>query len=97
MDATLKYRLNDDLSRVPGPYRLTKSMLMTPGAAGSYEFYRVRPQSADSGMFIDKFTTMLFTFASELKQISISAWNFDVSVDNSLWNIISEKAHEIWE
>ncbi|XP_033629335.1 titin homolog [Asterias rubens] len=42
-------RINDDLSSLPAPYRVTRSMLMAPGSPIVYEFYRIRPRSADSG------------------------------------------------
>ncbi|XP_022110433.1 uncharacterized protein KIAA2012 homolog isoform X2 [Acanthaster planci] len=42
-------RINDDLSGLPAPYRVTRNMLMAPGSPIIYEFYRVRPSSADSG------------------------------------------------
>ncbi|XP_038049030.1 uncharacterized protein KIAA2012 homolog isoform X13 [Patiria miniata] len=42
-------RINDDLSSLPAPYRVTRNMLMAPGSPVVYEFYRIRPSSADSG------------------------------------------------
>ncbi|XP_077997481.1 uncharacterized protein LOC144450695 isoform X2 [Glandiceps talaboti] len=42
-------RINDDLSHMPAPYRINRRMLMSPGSLESYEFYKIRPDSADSG------------------------------------------------
>lgn len=42
-------RINDDLSLVPLPYRVTRNMLMSPGEFESLEFYRIRPDGADTG------------------------------------------------
>ncbi|XP_041474527.1 titin homolog isoform X4 [Lytechinus variegatus] len=41
-------RINDDLSHVPLPYRVTRNMLMSPGEFESLEFYRIRPDSTDA-------------------------------------------------
>ncbi|XP_063951811.1 titin homolog isoform X7 [Lytechinus pictus] len=46
-------RINDDLSHVPLPYRVTRNMLMSPGEFESLEFYRIRPDSADAGGYDD--------------------------------------------
>ena len=44
----LQRRLNDDMSHYPAPYKLMRSMLMSPGSLSGYTFYRVRPESADT-------------------------------------------------
>ncbi|XP_030829669.1 titin homolog isoform X2 [Strongylocentrotus purpuratus] len=46
-------RINDDLSLVPLPYRVTRNMLMSPGEFESLEFYRIRPDGADTGGYDD--------------------------------------------
>ncbi|XP_041474605.1 titin homolog isoform X14 [Lytechinus variegatus] len=46
-------RINDDLSHVPLPYRVTRNMLMSPGEFESLEFYRIRPDSTDAGGYDD--------------------------------------------
>ena len=45
----LTRRLNDDLSHFPTPYKLMRSMLMSPGSLSGYTFYRVRPESQETG------------------------------------------------
>ena len=47
----LSRRLNDDLSNYPTPYKLMRSMLMSPGSLSGYTFYRVRPESQETGKF----------------------------------------------
>ncbi|XP_071149807.1 uncharacterized protein KIAA2012 homolog isoform X38 [Mytilus edulis] len=44
----LQRRLNDDMSHFPAPYKLMRSMLMSPGSLSGYTFYRVRPESAET-------------------------------------------------
>ncbi|XP_021368961.1 titin homolog [Mizuhopecten yessoensis] len=44
----LQRRLNDDMSHYPVPYKLMRSMLMSPGSLSGYTFYRVRPESAET-------------------------------------------------
>ncbi|KAK3082961.1 hypothetical protein FSP39_010092 [Pinctada imbricata] len=44
----LQRRLNDDMSHYPTPYKLMRSMLMSPGSLSGYTFYRVRPESAET-------------------------------------------------
>ncbi|XP_053386723.1 uncharacterized protein LOC123538660 isoform X20 [Mercenaria mercenaria] len=44
----LSRRLNDDLSHYPTPYKLMRSMLMSPGSLSGYTFYRVRPESQET-------------------------------------------------
>ncbi|XP_052234781.1 uncharacterized protein LOC127847142 isoform X2 [Dreissena polymorpha] len=47
----LSRRLNDDLSHYPTPYKLMRSMLMSPGSLSGYTFYRVRPESQETDYF----------------------------------------------
>lgn len=44
----LQRRLNDDMSHYPTPYKLMRSMLMSPGSLSGYTFYRIRPESAET-------------------------------------------------
>ncbi|KAL3855495.1 hypothetical protein ACJMK2_014703 [Sinanodonta woodiana] len=44
----LSRRLNDDMSHYPAPYKLMRSMLMSPGSLSGYTFYRIRPESAET-------------------------------------------------
>ncbi|XP_071499527.1 uncharacterized protein [Diadema antillarum] len=47
-------RINDDLSLIPMPYRVTRNMLVSPGEFESLEFYRIRPDSARSGGYSEE-------------------------------------------
>ncbi|XP_078324776.1 uncharacterized protein LOC111122773 isoform X9 [Crassostrea virginica] len=49
----LQRRLNDDMSHYPTPYKLMRSMLMSPGSLSGYTFYRIRPESAETIMTQD--------------------------------------------
>lgn len=42
-------RINDDMSHVPPPYRVTRNMLISPGDIVTYEFYRIRPDDMEYG------------------------------------------------
>ncbi|KAL5005681.1 hypothetical protein ScPMuIL_016839 [Solemya velum] len=41
----MQRRLNDDMSHYPAPYKLMRSMLVSPGSLSGYTFYRIRPES----------------------------------------------------
>ncbi|XP_052813457.1 uncharacterized protein LOC128240716 isoform X10 [Mya arenaria] len=47
----LSRRLNDDLSHYPTPYKLLRSMLISPGSLSGYTFYRVRPESQETDYY----------------------------------------------
>ncbi|XP_069107555.1 uncharacterized protein [Argopecten irradians] len=65
----LQRRLNDDMSHYPVPYKLMRSMLMSPGSLSGYTFYRVRPESSETILSHEEMGTAISRGAS-IKVIS---------------------------
>ncbi|XP_072181258.1 uncharacterized protein [Diadema setosum] len=72
-------RINDDLSLIPMPYRVTRNMLVSPGEFESLEFYRIRPDSAHSGhaLTLDEIFDRLWGYSEEGYEADIGEGNAD--------------------